>query len=75
MLCITIGGLAVFRDAGREVFWNQCYTETHLPIQFFTLAKGMFRDQTIPIAFPIELQDVLGQLAAICDCLDMDQSF
>lgn len=54
-------------------FWNWCYTETHLPIQSFTLAKGVFRDQTIPIASPVELQDVLGQLDAICDRLDMNQ--
>ncbi len=54
-------------------FWNWCDTEALLPIQSFMLAKGVFRDQTIPIASSVELQDVLGQLDAICDCLDMHQ--
>lgn len=44
-----------------------------LPIQFFILAKEAFRDQTIPIASPVELQDVSGELDAICDCLDINQ--
>lgn len=35
--------------------------------------KSVFRDQTIPIASIIEIQDVLGQLGAICDCLDRNQ--
>lgn len=56
-----------------ETFGTGISTETLLPIQSFILAEGMFRDQTIPISSPVELQDVLGQLDAICDCLDVHQ--
>lgn len=43
---------------GGGAFGTAANTETRLPNQFLTMAKEVFCDQTIPMASPIELQDV-----------------
>lgn len=55
-------------------------TERRLPIQFFALAEEGIRDETIqappsPILPFAELNHVLGQLCAMCDCLATNQGF
>lgn len=73
-LCITMGGDRLYSEThGGRLSGTGVRQKTHLPIQSLTLAKGELRDQTIPIASPVEQQNVLGQLDAICDCLDMNQ--
>lgn len=53
---------------------NWPHTGTRLPIQFLALAQGeFFVTKLFQPPPPIELQDVSGQLGAICDCLEMNQ--